>query len=145
MTEFTKHKDAEWSSAPFYYNCNKEHKIQLKVTTNYPDLTQTTLHNSLKFWNAALRREAYKPKLLLVALVVDHMQANQPANQFVVTLLNQKNDNQHCSVTLACKNSKSSISFSTTRLILLDDLHQITPTCQFLKDDTLFFEVLPKS
>ena len=47
------------------------------------------------------------------------------------------------SMSLQAKNRTSvSILFE---IILLGDLNQITPTCQFLKDDTLFFEVLAKS
>ena len=64
MTEFTKHRNVGWLSAPFYDNCYKEHKIQLKVYYSF----------------------AY----LSVCLLADHMQAKQPANQFVVKLLNQK-------------------------------------------------------
>ena len=85
---------------------------------------------------------------LSVVLVVDHMQPSQPANQFAVTLLNQKSNNQHRSVSthLQCRNPIGvSLMPSFVHLISLDDLHQITPTCQFLKDDTLFFEVFAKS
>ena len=150
MAEFTEHKDAEWSSAPFYDNCNKKHKIQLIVSTNINKLLKAILGTSL---GTSLYTSHNDSDGLLVALVVDNMEGCQPANQFVVILLNQKSDNQHCSVltSLKCKDltftSLKTLHYNSlvTYLISLDDLHQITPTCQFLKDDTLLFEVLPKS
>ena len=152
MTAFTKHKDAEWSSAPFY---NKGHKIQLKIKVTI-DATiynrdSLTKHKAT-FWLGIPRNDGLK--YLSVALAVDHMQPKQSADQFAVRLLNQKSDDQHCSmsVSLQFKNPigaslKPSVPQHYTsfrRLILFDNLHQITPTCQFLKDDTLFFEVLAK-
>ena len=158
MTEFTKHKDTRWSSAPFYDNCNKEHKIQLKVTTTTITFETEPFISKYKALIDVPHNDGPKYQYLSVALDVDHMQPNQSANQFVVRLLNQKSDNQHCSVLmpLQCKNPigaslkplKPSVPQHYTSfrdLILLDKLHQITSTCQFLKDDSLFFEVLAKS
>ena len=130
MTPFSKFTFVEWSSPPFYNNCNKEHKIQLKVTYS------SSFMAKIKSFGGQHKARSG----LSVALVVDYMQPNQTANKFVVKLLNQKSDNQHCSVSMSlqCKN------VNPIHLISLDD-HQITPTCQFLKDDTLFFEVFAKS
>ena len=150
MTEFTKHMAAEWSSTTFYDNCNKEHKIQLKVTIDVTTYGSNSIFSRYRASFGAPCNDG-----LAVALVVDHMQPNQPANQFVVTLLNQKSDNQHCSVSMSLQyknyidaSHKPSVPqhhISFKYLVSLDDVFQITPTSQFLKYDTLFFEVFPKS
>ena len=150
MIEFTKHMAVEWCSALFYDNCNKKHKIQLIVSTDINKLLKAILGTSL---GTSLCTSHNDSDGLLVALVVDNIEGCQPANQFEVMLLNQKSNNQHCSVltSLKCKDlmftSLKTLHYNSlvTYLISLDDLYQITPTCQFLKDDTLFFEVLPKS
>ena len=117
MTSFTMHKNNAMHSKQFYDNFNKEHEIQLKVATSFTDLTVCLTAN-----------------------------CRQPDKKFVVRLLNQTNDNQHRSVLTSLQFIEWFFQKEHYEILIsLDDLHQITPTCQFLKNGTLFFEVLPKS
>ena len=65
-----------------------------------------------------------------LSLIVDYRESKQSTDKFVVRLLNQISDSEHH----VGKNYQYFISHQ--------NLHKKTATCQYLKDDTLFFEVL---
>ena len=76
-----------------------------------------------------------------------------PKGKFVIKLLNQISDSEHHSVIMSFDTaSKKSIARVTARdrakcdweysmLIPYEELQRTTPTCQYLKDDCLFFQV----
>ena len=121
ITEFTKFKDVRCLSLPFYNNLNKEWKLQLQVATvSAAGIYKTSLPN------------------IIVGLVIDQMPPKQPARKFVVKLLNQISNNGHQSIVIPMNHIKQKGSIHHAKLKLL----QTTTTCQLIKDDTLFFEVI---
>ena len=71
--------------------------------------------------------------------------------KFQVTLLNQISNCKHHTVTVsnddripdssASRFGKSSDCWGKRQFISNEDLHKVTPTCQYLKDDCIFFQV----
>ena len=75
--------------------------------------------------------------------------------KFEIQLLNQISDSEHCSRILTYDDEvpdkyttqviEANIAklkgWGYPRFILNEDLNKITPTCQYLKDDCLFFQV----
>ena len=107
MTEFTKHKDAEWLSNSFYDDHNKTCELQLSIVVNRND-----------------------PTFMSVYLIKDE-QSRRPADRFAVKLLNQISDRKHHQ---GQSDGGCFISYK--------DLHKSTAEYHYLRDDTLFFEVL---
>ena len=69
---------------------------------------------------------------------------------FEIKLLNQVRDSQHCSTSVTYYNGYTSriamdrrakSGWGRSRFISIEDLHMTTATCQFLKDDCLFFQI----
>ena len=71
---------------------------------------------------------------------------------FTVTLLNQISDKDHHSVLFPLSDNSSAGNrvtdgeyaaggWGTTKFVSNEEIHKSTPTCQFLKDDCLFFQV----
>ena len=121
MTEFTKHKGTNWLSKPFYSNHSKECKLQLQVAA------------------APLLGYTY----MSVSLVVDNKQSKQQSGKSVVKLLNQISDSHHhVGGDNIYQFTISNVIWQNQCFITYENLHKITDTCRYLKDDTLFFEVL---
>ena len=73
----------------------------------------------------------------------DHLLKWRLKGRFQVTLLNQICDSEHHSVsyrTNASRGQSTSFWYSD-EFISLEELHEISATCQYVKDDCLFFEV----
>ena len=120
MTEFTKHMGTNWLSKPFYNDPSKECKLQLQVSA------------------APLLGYTY----MSVSLVVDHKQSKQQSDKLVVKLLNQVGDSEHYAGGNLFQFGVSNIIWQNQCFITYENLHKKTATYQYLKDDTLFFEVL---
>ena len=129
MTEFTKHINSKWLSKPFYSNYNKECELQLEVFANNTNSTYMSVYLKL----------------------ADHCYY-KPADKLVVRLLNQINDSEH-HLGDVCRpavnvfkmfHSASSVNlvWRNSNFISYKCLRENTRTCQFLRDDTLFFEIL---
>ena len=123
MTEFTKHKDAEWLSYLFYDDHNKTCELQLRIVVNRND-----------------------PRYMSVYLIKDE-QSRRPTDRFTVKLLNQISDQNHHQGEI----KPFDLSWFTVSInavwrkkffISYEDLHRSTAEYQYLRDDTLFFQVL---
>ena len=74
--------------------------------------------------------------------------------KFEIKLLNQISDSEHHSMSVTYNDNttggsdkrvivgdKVILGWGRSQLISNEDLHKTTPTCQYLKDDCLFFQV----
>ena len=73
--------------------------------------------------------------------------------KFKVKLLNQNSDCEHCSYTMSyddcadddiagkVTDGDTASGWGYPEFISLEDLHEVTPTCQYLKDDCIFLQV----
>ena len=74
--------------------------------------------------------------------------------KFEIKLLNQISDSEHCSKTVNYQNTdnkkitsrvtdgdRAASALGKAKYFSNEDLHKTTPTCQYLKDDCLFFQV----
>ena len=61
--------------------------------------------------------------------------------KFEIKLLNQISDSEHHSNSIVVTDDDCSNRVTESEFISNNNLHKITPTCQFLKDDRLFFQV----
>ena len=71
--------------------------------------------------------------------------------KFEIKLLNQISDSEHHSETMTyydedavhrvIESNRSDIGYGFSQYISNENLNNITPTCQYLKDDCLFFQV----
>ena len=133
MTEFAKHMGTDWLSKPFYSDYHKDCELQLKVLANKDDPTYMSVH-------------------LNVTTKYIHS-SKKPVEQFVVRLLNQISDSEHHhgKPHVYAHGLTSKLVVSVFKFIHGDDIDKFisyehlqnnTATCQFLRYDTLFFEVL---
>ena len=123
MSEYAKNKVAPWSSKPFYDNYNKECKLKLQVATS------------------KVRSNYMSVSLLLMT--------KRQTGTFMVRLLNQISDSGHYLEDTSLPSSSqtkraSNAAWHNDCFISYQDLHKNTATCQYLKNDALFFEVLLK-
>ena len=116
MTEFTKHKDADWLSNSFYDN-RTTCKLQLRIFVNRDDSTYMSM------------------------CLIKVLQSKRPAGRFAVRLLNQISDRNHYQVQSDVFVPINTI-WQKKFFISYKDLHKSTAEYQYLRDDTLFFEVL---
>ena len=134
-----KKKDkVEWYSEPFYTN-NKGHKMGLRVdTAGFGDGKGTHLSMFLFLLKGPHDNELTWPL----------------RGMFEIKLLNQISDSEHHSMTLpyddntphnyttrVTDGNRSEDAWGYHRYISNEDLNKITPICQYLKDDCLFFQV----
>ena len=119
MTEFTKHMSTKWLSKPFY-NPSKECKLQLQVSA----------------------APVFGYTYMSVSLIVDHKQSKQQSDKLVVKLLNQVSNSEYHVGGNIFQFAISDIIWQNQCFITYENLHKKTATYQYLKDDTLFFEVL---
>ena len=149
MTEFTKNvKGNGWLSKPFYDTQNKQCKLQLKVVAN--KINEVTYLSVLLLGDHEVHNKHMPPKKPAGdtrkwwCLVFIH-------DDSIVKLLNQISDDEHIEGHMKYK-SKHTMSlvpavvdpntlYENLQFISYEDLHKNTATCQYLKDDTLFFEV----
>ena len=70
--------------------------------------------------------------------------------KFEIKLLNQISDSEHRSMSVnyhytdrsrVIDGDRAARGLGTSQFISNEDLHKSTPTCQYLKDDCLFFQV----
>ena len=137
MPTFSKQNNVKWYSNSFYTH-NKGHKMCLKVYTLGNDSKGTHLSVFL-----CLMKGPYDDELTWPL-----------RGKFEMKLLNQISDSEHYSLTATfgddtpndckgrvTKGDKSKNGWGKPQYISNKDLHKITPTCQYLKDDCLFFQV----
>ena len=124
MTEFAKNKASSWSSKPFNDNFSKDNcELYLQVSPS-------KIRNSL-----------------MSVSLLSRIPSKRVTGTFVVRLLNQISDSEHY-LGPEDTSSPTKKSFSTNVVLQNDgfisyqELHKNTATCQFLKDDALFFEVV---
>jgi len=130
MTEFTKRRDKEfgWFSDPFFSH-DKGYQIQVNVT-NSGDHKHLSVFLNLK--QGPHDQELPWPM----------------TGRYEVRLLNQLNDSEHHCVVEDIKAARISTSWETWAVwtcyefISLHDLQKITDSCQYLKDDSVFFQVI---
>ena len=121
MTEFTKNKGTTWSSKPFCDSNDKECQLYLQVATS-----------------------KLRPSYMSVSLLT-HGLKKRLTGTYVVKLLNQISDSEHYlgdTSSQTKKVSNASAVWQNDSFITYQDLHKVTATCQFFKNDALFFEVL---
>jgi len=117
MTEFAKNKITTWTSQKFHVK--DQELIQLQVAPS-----------------------KIGSSIMSVSLLSDTLKRN--TGTFMVKLLNQISDSEHYLGPEKKSNpqAKKSVLLQYDNFISYQDLHKITPTSQYLKDDILFFEVL---
>ncbi|XP_065902707.1 TNF receptor-associated factor 4-like [Dysidea avara] len=139
MPEFAecKQRDVAWYSEPFYSH-NRGHKLNLRIDVNGDGAGKGT-HLSLFLY---LMKGPHDDELTWPL-----------RGKFEVTLLNQISDYEHYSVTVTYGNhtpdkyagkvtdDDRGEGWGRAKFIFNQDLHKITPTCQYLKDDCIFIQV----
>ena len=121
MMEFTKNKGTTWSSKPFCDSQDKECQLYVQVATS-----------------------KLRPSCMSVSLFT-HAPKKRLTGTFAVKLLNQISDSEHYLGDTSSQTKKffnANAVWQNDTFISYQDLHKVTATCQFLKDDALFFEVL---
>ena len=121
MMEFTKNKDTTWSSKPFCDSQDKECQLYVQVATS-----------------------KLRPSCMSVSLFT-HAPKKHLTGTFVVKLLNQISDSEHYlgdTSSQTKKFSNANAVWQNDTFISYQHLRKVTATCQFFKDDALFFEVL---
>ena len=139
MSEYSvKRRDAiEWYSDPFYTH-NKGYKMCLNIFAAGSDGESTHLSVYLHLMKGPYDDELTWPL----------------TEELEIKLLNQINDSEHDSGTITYNDDipdcytervtnsiKSECGWGWPEYASNEDLNEITPTCQFLKDDCLFFQV----
>ena len=139
MPEFIKQKksNVNWYSESFYSH-NKGYKLSLRVNTaGYGNGKGTDLSVFLNLMKGPHDDELTWPL----------------SGEYEIELLNQIGDYEHHSLTMSFNTSSNHVvarvieeertkgSQGYSMFISHKDLHKTTPTCQYLKDDCLFFQV----
>ena len=141
MPEFNSKKKnkVQWHSDPFYTH-NKEYKMCFRIdAAGNSDGTGTHLS-----WFLFLMKGPHDDELTWPL-----------RGKFEIKLLNQISDSEHHSMTLPYDDNtphnytsrvtgdgnRSRYGWGRPEFISNKDLNKITPTCQYLKDDCLFFQV----
>ena len=157
MTEFTKNIKRGWVSKPFYDTRNKQCKLQLKIVVsvfNEVPYVSVLLLGEHEVHNKHMRQKQLDDSWItkLSRWCLDLEACNEP----VVKLLNQISNDEHTTGFLKRKAMQSTAYPASPHMPPIDsnalyynqqfisyrDLHRITATSHYLKDDTLFFEVL---
>ena len=140
MTEYKDKKDniTEWLSDPFY-TYNKGYEMCLCIDDGHAGKGKGT-HLSVYL---CLMKGPHDDELTWPL-----------RGKFEIKLLNQISDSEHHSITVTfddddipdcCSNRVTGCEgaggLGEPKFISNNNLHKITPTCQFLKDDRLFFQV----
>ena len=143
MTEFTKNvKGNGWLSQPFYDTHNKQCKLQLKVVASKIDEV-IYLSVLLLGDHEAHNKHMPSPTDWFSKIFLKH-------DDSIVKLLNQISDDEHIEGHLKYKSKlplhipvvvDPNTLYYNIKFISYTDLHRNTATRQYLKDDTLFFEV----
>ena len=139
ITEFTKNMEGGWVSKPFYNNDPPPHKFQMKVAARKFD--GTTYISVLLLGDHEIPISTRTAKVTPMIM-----------HKFAVKLLNQISDSEHIKHDLAnsymsrCQdNVDPKIHHHMLQFISYENLQKNTVTCQYLRNDTLFFEVLRNS
>ena len=136
--KYKKENNIKWYSGPFYTH-NKGYKMCLGVYADGVDGKGTHMSVGLFLMKGPHDDELTWPL----------------RGKFEIKLLNQISDSEHHSMTLHYDDSASDIAagrvteydhdkatgLGHTQFISSENLNKVTPTCQFLKDDCLFFQV----
>ena len=139
VTDFNKHKldQIEWCSYHFYTH-DKGYQIFVSI---YPDGFEDAEGTHLSMF-LNLMKGPYDDELTFPLM-----------GKFEVKLLNQISDCEHYSVTVTYDDSTADIAgrvpdndgvacgWGETEFISNEDFHNVTPTCQYLKDDCIFLQV----
>ena len=134
----SKDNDVIWYSDSFYTH-DKVHKMCLRVdAAGFGDGKGTHLSVYLYLMKGPHDDEVTWPL----------------RGKFEIKLLNQISDSEHCLMTVTYRNTdkrnvigrvidgdRAACGLGTSQFISNEDLHKTTPTCQYLKDDCLFFQV----
>ena len=165
VTKFTKIVEGHgWLSKPFYDTRNKDCKLQLKVVANKIDevtydmsvllLGDSKVHNKHTTSKEAAEQPARTNHELRFLFPL--FQSSHTRDESFVKLLNQISDNEHIKVYL--KRMKhmplathsaplykppidSNTLYYNLHFASYKELQRNTTTCQYLRDDALFFEV----
>ena len=140
MSQFNdkKDNDVQWYSDSFYTH-NKGYKMCLRV-------------------DAAGRGDSKGTHLSVYQYLMKGPHDDELTwplrGKFEIKLLNQISDSEHHSVNMTYQNTdkrnvisrvidgdRAACGLGTSQFISNEDFHKTTPTCQYLKDDCLFFQV----
>ncbi|XP_065907521.1 TNF receptor-associated factor 5-like [Dysidea avara] len=123
MSEYTKKKrdEVDWFSDPFYTH-HKGYKIQLNVVAAGYGSTKGTYLSVFVFHKGNLHNDQS---------LKGHCE---------IKLLNQISNSEHY-VKTSNVNTTRRLLWHNKQFIAHKDLHNITSTCQYIKDDSIFFKV----